>query len=217
MKENCAPYCRACDERCYYNENGPDSWKEPGDLDKTFRRIISWTASDFDTTYDQGGNDEDDKNNERKRAVQILSSPDDKDEGPWIVTVDNFISVDEAARFIELGSMKGYHRSELIDEGVADIRTSSNTWCDYESSCKNDSIVERVARRISDLIGIDESYSEDFQLLKYEEGQLYVYVHIYTESVIMFSSFMHAVYIRHLQYPQMLFLYVISLQLRRAP
>lgn len=165
MDENCAPYCRACEERCYYKETGPDSWKEPGDLDKAFRRIVSWTPAELDSTT-HGDNDDDND----KRAVQVLSSPDDEDEGPWIIVIDNFISTDEAERFIELGSKNGYNRSETV-EGVTDIRTSTQTWCSEESSCKNDPIVQRVSRRIFDLVGIDEIYTEDIQLLKYEEGQ----------------------------------------------
>lgn len=164
MREHCSPYCRSCSPRCYYKENGPDVWTDPGDLDKTFRRIVSRSAV-AEISHVGGGGDDG-----TIPSIDVLSSPDDPDNGPWVVAIDDFLVKEEAERFIELGAIEGYVRSELYEEGVTQGRTSSNSWC--MESCQEDPVVQSVASRIFKLIGIDESYTEPFQLLKYEEGEL---------------------------------------------
>lgn len=93
MKINCAPACQAChyltiDGRCPIDPNAPHAW-EVGDLDKMFRRLSS---EPYLSKYD----------------VKVLSSPDNGDEHPWVLTMENVITESEAERLIELGAVEGY-------------------------------------------------------------------------------------------------------------
>lgn len=87
MKRICAPACLTCDyldveTRCALDPNAPKAW-EPGDLDAMFTRLSS---EPYLSRYD----------------VQILSSPETTG-GPWVITLDNFLSKQEADILIELG------------------------------------------------------------------------------------------------------------------
>ena len=123
-----------------------------------------------------------------KYDVKVLSSPDGDVEGPWVLTLENFISDEESDRLIEMGSIEGYERStgigDMQPDGISDNvvstdRTSSNAWCSNE--CIEDEIVKAVNSRISSMTGIPELNSEDLQLLKYGPGQLYNAHHDYIE------------------------------------
>ena len=147
---------------------GPDVWS-PGDLDNLFRKLSS---EPYKSKYD----------------VNVLSSPDNNGGGPWVLTMENVVSEDEADRLIELGSVEGYERStdvgEMKPDGTTDSvvstgRTSLNAWCSDE--CIEDEVVEAVNNRISNMTEIPILNSEDLQLLRYGPGQLYVTHHDYIE------------------------------------
>lgn len=173
MKLSCGPACFSCEmfnieNRCPMDREtiGPDVWS-PGDLDYTFRRLSS---EPYKSKYD----------------VKVLSSPDGKDEGPWVLTMENFVSDIEADRLIEMGSVEGYQRSTDIgdmkpdgtsDSVISSSRTSTNAWCSNE--CIEDEFVEAVNGRISNMTGIPEMNSEDLQLLRYGPGQYYNTHHDY--------------------------------------
>lgn len=175
MKTSCAPACFSCDmlsleRRCPMDREtiGPDVWS-PGDLDKMFRKISS---EPYKSEYD----------------VKVLSSPDEKDGGPWALTIENFVTDEEADRLIELGSIEGYGRSmdlgEVKPDGmstnvVSRRRTSWNAWC--SNDCIEDKMVKAINSRICNLTGIPEANSEDLQLLRYEPGQYYKIHHDYIE------------------------------------
>ena len=175
MQTNCGPACHTCDlleieKRCPMDRDiiGPDVWST-GDLDKMFRRI---TSEPYTSKY----------------GVNVLSSPETNDGGPWVVTMDNFVSDEEAKRLIALGHVEGYERStdigDIQPDGTADSvvskgRTSSNAWCSNE--CIEDELVKVVNSRISNMTQIPELNSEDLQLLKYGPGQHYNTHHDYIE------------------------------------
>lgn len=175
MKLSCGPACFSCDmlsieKRCPMDREtiGPDVWS-PGDLDKMFRRLSS---EPYRSKYD----------------VKVLSSPDNKDNGPWVLTMENFVNDEEADRLIELGSVEGYERSmdigEMQPDGttnsvVSNGRTSWNAWCSNE--CIKDKHVKAVNTRISNVTKIPILNSEDLQLLRYGPGQLYNTHHDYIE------------------------------------
>lgn len=147
---------------------GPDVWS-PGDLDKMFRRISS---EPYKSKYD----------------VKILSSPDNEESGPWVLTMENFVSDEEAERLIELGSIEGYERSmdigEMQPDGnagsvVSKDRTSTNAWCSNE--CIKDELVVGVNTRMSNMTEIPMLNSEDLQLLRYKPGQKYTTHHDYID------------------------------------
>ena len=90
MKYNCGPACKSCEirtveGRCQIDPNAVPIWKE-GDLDAMFTKL---TSEPYKSRYD----------------VEILSHD------PWIITMENVLSDEEADRFIELGGIKGYKRS----------------------------------------------------------------------------------------------------------
>lgn len=117
-----------------------------------------------------------------KYPVTVLS----KD--PWVVTLDNVVSEEEAKRMIELGGILGYERSQDVGKKNADGtygsvvstgRTSSNAWCD--DACCEDPVARKVMDRLSELTMISEKNSEFLQLLRYEPGQFYEDHHDYIE------------------------------------
>ena len=69
-------------------------------------------------------------------SVEILSSP--ATGGPWVITMEDVVSQEEADRLIQLGAEEGYARSADVGKMKADGtsesdvntgRTSHNAWC----------------------------------------------------------------------------------------
>ena len=177
MQTNCAPSCFSCDklifeERCPLGDD-PDAdnvWKG-GDLNAFFRRVAAAAG-------ESGGEDSE------YGTVTVLSSPDAPAGGrsrrrpPWVVTLDSFLTDEECDTLVDLGSRRGYERSEDVAATAefdgsygsvqSEARTSTNTWCLDE--CYDHPVTKRVLQRIENLTGIPDSHSEYLQLLKYEEG-----------------------------------------------
>jgi prolyl 4-hydroxylase len=118
--------------------------------------------------------------------VEILSSPTTG--GPWVITMENVVSEEEAVALIELGATEGYKRSADVgkiradgthENKVNDGRTSTNAWC--QSACYESEPGQKVANRLSNLTDILEPNSEYLQLLRYEPGQHYQVHHDYIE------------------------------------
>ena len=159
VKYNCGPACRSCEMftvegRCQIDPDAIPVWKE-GDLDAMFTKL---TSEPYKSKYD----------------VEILSN------NPWIITMENVLSDEEAERFIELGGIGGYQPSTTVgskkpdgshEEALSKHRTSHNAWC--QIGCKNDTMVVDVKDRLAGLIDIPANNGEFIQLLRYEEGQFY--------------------------------------------
>lgn len=106
---------------------------------------------------------------------------DESDSDPWVVVVDDFLTEQECAALIELGSELGYERSTGLNRAlkadgthgssVVEGRTSSNTWC--KDDCFTNSTTKRVLAKIEQLTGIPDDNSEFLQLLHYDVGQFY--------------------------------------------
>jgi prolyl 4-hydroxylase len=186
MFVSCAPACQSCDKlsfknRCPYDPvNDPDApkniWTQPTDLDNTFQRAVS-------LYYDN---------------VQVLSKPSNITislrpgtaaplDGPWVITIDNFLSASECDRLIQIGHDIGYERSKGRGELQADgtyaaidylNRTSSTAWCS-EEECLSDPVTVSVAERIGNLTQIPGKYFEFMQFLQYNIGQFYEPHHDY--------------------------------------
>jgi prolyl 4-hydroxylase len=141
--------------RCPLDPNAPNAW-ESGDLDRMFEKLSSEPyLSDYD--------------------VHILSSPNTTG-GPWIITMENVVSEEEAERLIQLGAKMGYKRSKDIgkvkadgttQEDISSGRTSTNAWC--TGACYKDDKAQDVIQRLSNITGILEVNSEYLQLLKVNE------------------------------------------------
>jgi hypothetical protein len=94
--------------RCPLDPNAKHAWA-PGDLDKMFTKL---TSEPYLSEYE----------------VEILSSPhwDESETNlkatngkglPWIITMENVVTEEEALRLIELGAVEGYQRSaEYVTE-----------------------------------------------------------------------------------------------------
>jgi len=170
MKKKCAPACKSCEYltiegRCPLDPDAPSSWS-PGDLDAMFVRL---TNEPYLSQYD----------------TKILSSPNTTG-GPWVVTMENVVSQEEADHLIELGAVEEYQRSadvgKLKPDGTYDTnvnsgRTSTNAWCN--GVCYENATALAVANRLTQITGINETNSEYLQLLRYEEGQYYKVHHDY--------------------------------------
>lgn len=176
MRIKCPAICQNCslvslEERCPLDLDVPMVWG-PGDLNKMFVNIT--TGSEF-----------------QKYQVNVLSRPDyingDTEEtanykiGPWVVTLDNFLSNEEADRMVQLGSEEGYEQSADVGEMNPDgtfendintDRTSINSWC--RTVCYEDPTAKKVMQKIEEVSGIPEANSEFIQMLKYDVGQFYV-------------------------------------------
>jgi prolyl 4-hydroxylase len=167
MNNHCAPACQSChlfiyEIRCPWNpSNATNIWKNPGDLDTAFRRIVE----------------------DNEFSVQVLSQPPN---GPWVLTVENFLNDEECKGLIDLGTERGYEKSMDLgamkpDGTFSDYdsgqRTSSNTWCLDE--CYTDERTKSVLARIEKLTGVPDAYQEYLQLLHYGDGQFYGRHHDY--------------------------------------
>lgn len=112
MKIKCGPACLSCDYlsiegRCPIDKDAPKAWEE-GDLNKMFERL---TSEPYLT----------------KHSVEILSSPNTTG-GPWVITMDDVISEEEAKRLIELGSVEGYERSTDVGTFLFELALPNSTY-----------------------------------------------------------------------------------------
>ena len=107
---------------------------------------------------------------------------------PWVVTFDGFLTDEECQHLINLGYKAEYKRSE--DVGAAKFdgsfdgtqstrRTSHNAWCTTKNGCREDEIAQQIMDRIGNVTNIPSYHFEDFQILKYEDGQHYRAHHDY--------------------------------------
>lgn len=186
MLTNCAPACQSChkidfDTRCPPRDpNEKPAWQS-GDLHRMFHNIVTQTTYPDVTIY--------------SRSDQPISAENskqmDKLYDPWILTIDNFLTDEECDEIIQLGYNEGYKRSQDIsndknDDGSFkgyknDRRTSKNAWCSNRNNCREKPVIQRVHDRIEQITQISALNSEDFQILKYEEGEFYREHHDFIE------------------------------------
>lgn len=185
MAEHCAAACQTCDDLmeeyeeypvCLRDDYQPVMWEQPGQLNHMFHRVA--TDPQF-----------------QKYSPTVLSSPnsmmenDNEEEGPWVVTLEDFITEQECDAFIQFGTQQGYVNSmgigEMNKDGTYDdenltSRTSTNTWCD--ETCMDNPLIKGVIDRIEQLVQIPYSHAEFVQLLKYVPGQFYGEHHDWTDN-----------------------------------
>ena len=131
----------------------------PGGITRTMKRILS----DF-PEYSP-------------HAISYPGHPKHGEHAPWVVTLQNFVSDDEVAAFID-GCSEHFARS-LAGDQLSPVRTSSQCWCS-NNACESHPLTQRVAHRIANLTQVPgERYFEPFQILKYNPGQFYR-VHVRT-------------------------------------
>ena len=110
MVVQCAPACQTCEQldvaqRCPFDPNEPNAL-QPGDLNLLFEKLVQ----------------------RKEYSPTILSRPnvmtDFYNDGPWVVTLDNFLSEAECDRLIELGGEQGYLESADVGERKFDGKSS---------------------------------------------------------------------------------------------
>lgn len=164
MMTHCAPACQKCDDYELLQPCSPNqdfNIVEEGYLDRMFRQIVG---------------EGDVKKDKLPFRPTIHSRPGGGDgnviDGPWIVTLVNFLSDSESEHLITLGREQGYRLSGMLEEeNSEEYRTSVNSWCTGE--CADDLVAKEVIGRISRTTGIPTDYSEPLQMLQYMPGQRY--------------------------------------------
>ena len=137
--------------RCARPPNTPPA-VTPGGIGRTMRRILS----DFP-----------------QYEPEAISQPGGRhgEHAPWVITLRNFLSDEEANAFVE-GCSHHFDRS-LAGDQLSPVRTSSQCWCS-NNACARDPRTQGVAHRIANLTQVpSENYFEPFQILKYHPGQFY--------------------------------------------
>lgn len=166
MSINCGPVCFSCEylhttALCPVDMNQRHAWY-PGDLDRMFARIVE------------------------EYPATVLSQPPS---GPWVVTIDDFLTAEECQALVAAGQSIGYERSTAVgdelDSGETEdyttaARTSTQAWCHVEN-CESQPVINGVVKRLEALTGIQRSHAEWMQLLRYIPGQRYTAHNDYLE------------------------------------
>jgi prolyl 4-hydroxylase len=126
MTLQCAPVCQTCEKisfeaRCPWDPETTPNALKPGDLNKLFERLTT------DPHYSQYKP----VIHSRPEPLEIAKNGD-KDapvpkEGPWVVTLDDFVTEEECNVLINHGAVEGYEISEDVGEQVR--REIAHTLC----------------------------------------------------------------------------------------
>jgi prolyl 4-hydroxylase len=104
---------------------------------------------------------------------------------PWLITLDNFLSDEEANDLIELGNKHGYEVIAFEQTGQTNMMgievdsitsrqcTGQISWCTYAEECRTDTLIKEIQNRIAKITGIPAVNSEPLEIIKYEVGQYY--------------------------------------------
>lgn len=183
MMTNCPLACLSCEMmdinlRCPMPESLDEGDIKAGDIDTMFKSLVQGeygpvTVHSAPSHYD---------------SIENIQANDSymKSDGPWVLTIDNFLTPEEAAQMIVLGYESGYKRSTDVGEKKVDgsyaheqseSRTSENAWC--TDACLENPVVQRISEKIINITGIPLPNHEHFQILKYEKDQFYESHHDY--------------------------------------
>ena len=196
MTIHCSPACNTCDllaDVCPFDES-TDIFQQPGDLNRMFERLVG-EAEPFDGVPDYNFyiHSRPSHPPEMKLNNKVEGQPEGEEKsyiiGPWVITIDDFLTDEECDHLIELGALEGYKKSTLQEEDTDEetgetissqdeYRTSVNSWC--MEDCYNDPIAQKVMEKITNATGIPEGNAEYLQLLKYSPGQYYKEHHDFT-------------------------------------
>ena len=188
MMEKCGPACQRChplhdapdDDPC--QGDPADNALGPGDLDQLFEGIVYDTTRAHTTTRvlsrpagsARPGEDENGRDSDR---------PED---GPWLVVFDDFLTLSEADRLVELAGQEGWKRSSVFGARKKDGKgekkeghseksydaTPNKAFC--ERDCYEDEVTRGILAKVEALTGVPENNNEPLQLLKYEEGSYHI-------------------------------------------
>jgi len=190
MTMHCALACKTClkldvAHRCPVDPNMEDSMKS-GELHAMFEDIVMNPEFAKYEPVIHSRPDEISKTVEDKYFSE--SSNATSKTGPWVVTLENFLSDVECDTLVQYGHELGFQRSQDIGElqfdgSFASLendgRTSTNAWCD--DNCMSNPHVLTVLNRMGQLTKTPILNQESLQLLKYEVGQFYQRHHDFTD------------------------------------
>ena len=174
MMMHCSPACRSCDhvlamkESCALDPNGKDAL-EKGGMDALFEGMVrvavdsGWRPEVLSRPRREGGDDD-------VPCEEDVANPCGVHVGPWVITLNDFVSDREISYLKDWGANAGYERSQAGDE-IIDSRTSSHAWCN--EGCYDDPMMVELRERIVAVTGIPEENYECLQLLKYTAGTYY--------------------------------------------
>ncbi|EEC44990.1 predicted protein [Phaeodactylum tricornutum CCAP 1055/1] len=192
MKLQCAPACNTCDElsfdlRCPMPADdelleAKNAWATSantrgGDLNGMFKRIV--TDPDIATKHQPTVHSAPMEHWE-SRDTLTNTTTEVHDDGPWVVSLEDFLTPEECAVMIQLGGDQGYEQSKDVGEQKFDgtyaavtsnERTSTNAWC--VGACDEHPVVQTIHQRMESLLNIPAVNYEHLQLLRYEETQFY--------------------------------------------
>jgi len=181
MKMHCSPACQSCDHvlelknKCRLDPEGKDAI-EAGGMDALFERMVrladfsNWQPTVLSRPTKKIEMNADNTYTSILSCEEDVTNPCNAQIGPWVITLENFITPEEISNFLKWGADIGYERSQAGDE-IIEARTSSHAWCNDD--CFDDAIVKSVRQRIVSVTGIPEENYECLQLLKYEPDQYY--------------------------------------------
>ena len=131
MKQQCAPACQSCDfvlhmhERCKPDPNAKKAI-ENGGMDLLFERIIDGARdSGYEPTIWSRPKKMPNEHGYLMPCEEDVTNPCGVYDGPWVVTLENFVTQKEVDKLKEWGSELGYDRSKAADQ-ILDVRTSSH-------------------------------------------------------------------------------------------
>ena len=139
MKQHCSPACQSCDyvlemeEKCAYDPDGEDAI-EVGGMDELFERMIqtasdsNWQPTILSRPPKKPEMNEDGTNAPLLTCEDDITNPCNVPSGPWVITLEKFITPLEKQRLLEWGTNSGYKRSKAGDM-VIEARTSAHAWC----------------------------------------------------------------------------------------
>jgi len=181
MKMECAPACQSCDyvlemkKRCAHDPEGKDAI-EAGGMDALFERMVrqahrsNWQPAVLSRPAKMVESHVDGAYDVTKSCGEDVTNPCDARYGPWVITLENFVTPEEISVLLKWGAAVGYERSQAGDE-IVSARTSSHAWCNDD--CYDDPVVSSIRQRIAAVTGIPEENYECLQLLKYVPGTYY--------------------------------------------
>jgi len=170
LTRKCAWTCGACKEHRFDRPEckrraGVQPAAKPGSVNEIFLRIVrEWgervTVHSAPTGIGapQGG-------------AGSQRPPGDPD-GPWLLTIDDFLTSEESDEVIRAGSQGGkvWQRS-MAGDGVQASRTSSTAWCG--GVCAQNPTIAAVEERVARMMGIPMENAEPMQVLRHEmQGDL---------------------------------------------
>lgn len=181
MKKECCPACQSGDhllemkEKCELDPEGKDAI-ETGGMGALFERMVriaddsNWEPTVLSRPKKNAEMNADGTFASMLPCEEDVTNPCGVPDGPWVITLENFVTTEEITSLLDWGAKKGYERS-LAGDKTLEVRTSSHAWC--IDDCYHDPIPRSVRQRIVSVTGIPEEHYECLQLLKYGPGTYY--------------------------------------------